>query len=54
MVGIVKDVGSGLVNWHGARAGSGVGGLAGVYGKRVKLLRIFVRHISLLLNLLMG
>src|SRR5208282_3630560 len=48
VVGIVKHIGGGLVDRHGARARGGIGGLAGVHGKRGKLLRIFFWHDRLL------
>ena len=38
VVGVLEDVGGGLVDGHGARAGGGVGRLAGVNGQRGKLL----------------
>ena len=39
VVGILEEIGSGLVDGHGAGAGGGVGRLAGVDGKRGELLR---------------
>jgi RNA-splicing ligase RtcB len=38
VVGIVEDVGGGLVDGHGARVGGGVGDLAGVNCERGKML----------------
>ena len=41
VVGVLKKIGSGLVDGHGAGAGGGVGRLAGVDGEGGKLLRGF-------------
>jgi hypothetical protein len=38
VIGAVEDVGGGLVNGHGSRAGGGIGFLAGVDGKGAKVL----------------
>ena len=48
VVGILEEVGGGLVDGHGTRAGGGVGRLAGMDGERGKLLLFRFRHDALL------
>ena len=48
VVGVLKDVGRGLVDGHGTRSGGGVGGLAGMHGKGGKLLLLGFGHDLLL------
>ena len=48
VVGVLKQVGGGLVDGHGSRAGRRIGRLAGVNGKGGKLLLLRFGHDGLL------